>query len=240
MHAPPLLDIVQVVLWFVAGAVSLYFSIGSDRFWTSISTGFFLIFISQGYTVAPWVESPRPAALHAIIGTIAIMVMTYGFQAYYVFSRTLEADGSKLVVYLTTAGVIAASAVFLWSNPEPSPVVLRHIRLIENSNWVFLSLINLDMIRRIYSEIRDTPIARGLIAFGVVFALIFVWRGAELYLQVYAWDSSWSRLAATLNTQLDSANLARIAFSGWVQRVAGVAASVGVAGTFVYLYRLLA
>ena len=70
---------IQVGLWFLAGLISLYFSIGSARIWTSISTGFFLVFLSEGYLLAPWVEDPRLKGIHLIVGTIAIMVMTYGF-----------------------------------------------------------------------------------------------------------------------------------------------------------------
>ena len=33
-----IVEIVQVGLWFLAGAISLYFSIGNARIWTSIST----------------------------------------------------------------------------------------------------------------------------------------------------------------------------------------------------------
>jgi hypothetical protein len=231
----PIIDAIQVGFWFLAAVISLYFSIGNARIWTSISTGFFLIFISEGYLVAPWVIDPHLAAIHSIVGTIAIMVMTFGFQEYYVFSRTLETGGSKLSVYLATAGVIIASIVFLLANPAPSEAVLRHIQLIANANWVFLSLINIDMIRKIYLSARDTPIAPGFLAFVGVFALFFVWRGSELYLQVYCWDIGW----ATATGGAGAADLARIAFSEQVHSVAGLLSSIAVGGTFGYLYRLM-
>ncbi len=220
-------DAAVVGLWLLAGAISLYFSIGNARIWTSISTGFFLIFVSEAYPLAPWIDHPRLVAIHSIIGTIAIMAMTHGFQEYYVFSRTLEAGGRKAVVYLTTAAVIVGSMIFLLINPAPSPAVLRHIRIIENGNWVFLSLINVDMIRKIFVQIRDTRIARGFVAFGIVFVCILLWRGAELYLQVYGWDTE----AAPA--------LARAQFSMGVHRFAGIASSVSVGATFLYLLRLL-
>ncbi|MEK7705460.1 MAG: hypothetical protein AAB426_10910 [Myxococcota bacterium] len=233
------LDVVAVTFWLLAGGLSLYFSIGNARIWTSISTGFFLIFVSEGYLVAPWAHAPRLMAIHSIVGTIAIMVLTHGFQEYYVFSRTLEAGGSKLAVYLTTSVVVLASVVFLLINPAPSATVLRNIRIIENGNWVFLSLINLDMIRKIYAQVRGTPMARGFVAFALVFALVFLWRGSELYLQVYAWDGAWREVLAALGVAGDVKMLGRVVFSSTVHRVAGLAASVSVGATFLYLFRLL-
>lgn len=235
----PILDLIQVALWFLAGAISLYFSIGSARIWTSISTGFFLIFLSEGYRVAPWVEDPRLAAIHFIVGTIAILVMTFGFQEYYVFSRTFEAEGRKARVYLTTLAAIAASLVFLLINPPPSDTVLRHVLMVANVNWVFLSLINLDMIRRIYRQIGESRVAPGFIAFGVAFFFLFLWRGSELYLQVYCWDATWNEHLRQLGAAPDAAHAGRIAFSRWVHEGAGLLSSVSVGATFLYLLRLL-
>lgn len=232
-------EALQLIFWFIAGIISLYFSIGNARIWTSISTGFFLVFISEGYLVAPWIEDPRLAAIHSIVGTIAIMVLTHGFQEYYVFSRTLESGGRKSVVYLTTAGVILASMAFLWINPAPPPAVLRHIRVIANANWVFLALINLDMIRKIIRQLKGSRIARGFVAFAAVFALIFLWRGSELYLQVYAWDAEWMDVARSLGASVEPAQLARVELSLAVHRVAGFLSSLAVGGTFLYLFRLL-
>ena len=234
------IDLVQTVLWFLAGGISFYFSIGNARVWTSISTGFFLIFISQAYLLAPWADYPQLAAIHTIVGTVAIMVMTHGFQEYYVFSRTLEVGGSKLAVYLGCLGVIAASAVFILANPEPQYSVLRNVKMIENASWVFLSLINIDMIRKIYLQIKDSIIAKGFIAFGIVFVMIFLWKGSELYLQVYCWDNDWlifarnAGIADTSGPYMD-----RISLSLLVNQISGLLASLGVGGTFIYLYRLL-
>lgn len=239
MSTTAILDALLVAVWLLAGGISLYFSFGNARVWTSISTGFFLIFVSQAYLLAPWGREPYLAALHAIVGTIAILVMTHGFQEYYVFSRTLETSGSKSNVYLVTAGVIVASAVFLAINPAPSPATLRHMRLIENANWVFLSLINLDMIRKIYLQVRDSRIARGFVAFAVVFTALFLWKGSALYLQVYGWDHEWQSVLAGLGATPDPGYDARIAFSRAVHRASAFVSSVAVGGTFVYLYRLL-
>ncbi len=232
------LQLVQVVLWFLAGGIALYFSIGNSRIWTSISTGFFLLFISQAYLIYPVGGNPRLAAIHYIVGTIAIMVMTFGFQEYYVFSRTLESGGSKFVVYLVTAIVIAGSMMFLLINPEPTPLVLRQIRLIENANWVFLALINIDMAFKIWVQIKESPIAKGFLAFIAVFALIFLWKGAELYLQVFGWDQEFTRLALKSAVKLPPDQI-RIPLSQAVHDFSGLASSLAVGGTFVYLLKKL-
>lgn len=237
------INLVQVIFWFLAGAISFYFSIGNSRIWTSISTGFFLIFISQAYLLNPWTEYHRIEAIHYIIGTIAIMVMTHGFQEYYIFSRTLEVEGRKIMVYLGTLLVISASIIFVYINPKPSFAVLRNIRMIENVTWVFLSIVNLDMIRRIYLQVKDSPISRGFIAFGVVFCFIFLWKGSELYLQVFQWDKQWLDIVSFANIAGEGSDAplyqARIEFSTWVHQVSGLMAGISVGGAFLYLYKLL-
>ena len=162
-----------------------------------------------------------------IVGTIAIMVMSHGFQEYYVFSRTLELEGQKRFVYLGTLGVVAASVVFVLVNPEPTPETLKTIKVIENANWVFLSLINIDLIRKIYLNVRDTPIAKGFLAFMAVFVLLFLWKGSELYIQVY-----------NLDTIADLYPL-RYQLSTVVANLSNLLAGISVAATFLYLARLL-
>ena len=236
-----IIAIVQVVFWLLAGGVSFYFSIGNARVWTSISVGFFLIFLSQLYLLEPsWADYTQLQAVDYIIGTVAIMVMTHGFQEYYVFSRTLDIGGSKLAVYLGTLGVICVSSAFIFINPEPTYTVLRNIKMIENATWVFLAVINIDLIRKIYIQIRDSVISKGFVAFGLVFFFIFLWKGSELYLQVFCWDSDW-HIFATNNSVADTVDLypGRIAFSMMVNQVAAVLSALSVGGTFIYLYRLL-
>ena len=236
-----IIAIVQVVFWLLAGGVSFYFSIGNARVWTSISVGFFLIFLSQLYLLEPsWADYTQLQAVDYIIGTVAIMVMTHGFQEYYVFSRTLDIGGSKLAVYLGTLGVICVSSAFIFINPEPTYTVLRNIKMIENATWVFLAVINIDLIRKIYIQIRDSVISKGFVAFGIVFFFIFLWKGSELYLQVFCWDSDW-HIFATNNSVADTVDLypGRIAFSMMVNQVAAVLSALSVGGTFIYLYRLL-
>ena len=184
-----LLQIVQVLFWLLAGVVSFYFSLGNARVWTSISVGFFLVLIGemipQAMPYLPGAEIPQVEAMGLIIGTISIMVMTHGFQEYYVFSRTLELEGNKSHVYLGTMTVIVASLVFVLYNTTPYYDPMRTVKVVSLTNWVFLSLINIDMIRKIYVNVKDSPISKGFLAFIAVFAFIFLWKGSELYIRVY-------------------------------------------------------
>lgn len=223
-------DVIRVGLWFIAGVISLYFSIGNARIWTSISTGFFLVFISEGYLVAPWVQHPTLMAAHSVFGTIAVLIITHGFMEYYVFARTLETGGAKWEVYALTAGVLLASLVFIFINPEPSAAVVRNIRIVENACWVFLVVINLDLLRKIHLQVKDTPIGPAFMAFGVVFLLIFLWRGSTLYLQVYGWDADAAAAGAFPF---------RVGLATNVNRFASMLSSVTVGGTFLYLARAM-
>jgi len=223
-------DIVQIVFWAIAGITSFVFSIGNSRVWTSISVGFFLILIGEVVPRAlpflPGTGIPEVEAMGYIVSTVAVMVMTHGFMEYYVFSRTLEVEGKKLHVYLGTAVVLASSTVFILINPTPSHETLGTISVIQNTCWVFLAIINIDMIRKIYRNIQDTPISRGFIAFMAVFVFLFLWKGSDLYIQVYD-------LGATdlypFRTQLSMA----------VHEIGSLLSGISVAGTFLYLARLL-
>ncbi len=221
----------QVVLWLIAGLVSFSFSLGNARVWTSITVGFFLILVAEVIPAAipllPGMEYPQIQALSYIFGTIAIMVITHGFQEYYLFSRTLEMDGEKISVYLGVLGVIIASIIFIVINPTPDAATLRTINVVENSCWVFLALINIDMIRKIHQAISDSPISRGFIAFIAVFACIFLWKGSDLYIQVYH--------LSELTEQYPE----RYQLSNAVGLIGNALTSIGVGATFIYLARLL-
>ncbi|HEY3308591.1 MAG TPA: hypothetical protein VGJ93_09055 [Desulfuromonadaceae bacterium] len=234
-------DIIQVVLWGLAGAMSFYFSIGNARVWTSISLGFFLIFLSQAYSINPWVHYYKLSAFHYIIGTVAIMVITHGFLEYYVFCRTFEISGKKVVVYMTTLLILAISGIFLLINPTPSPNTIRNIKMVENAIWVFLSVMNIELIRKIYVAIKDSTISRGFIAFGIVFFCIFLWKGSELYLQIFQWDMDWQYIIAMMTDEVSDIDKypARVQFSQMISQYAGLVTSVSVGGTFFYMYRLL-
>ncbi|PLX92799.1 MAG: hypothetical protein C0621_08830 [Desulfuromonas sp.] len=220
-----------IIFWLIAGVASFYFSLGNARVWTSIAVGFFLILLCEVIPTAmpylPGVDMPQVEAMGYIIGTISILVMSHGFQEYYVFSRTLEFEGNKLGVYLATLGVIAASLVFILINPVPDAATLRVIRIVENTNWVFLSLINIDLIRKIHFNVKDSPISNGFVAFMVVFVFFFLWRGSELYIQVYDLAAHTAEFPV------------RYRLSVMVSDVANLLSGLSVAGTFFYLARLL-
>ena len=224
-------QVVLAVFWLVAGCVSFYFSIGNARVWTSIAVGFFLILLGEiipgALPFLPGLDNPYVLAMGHIIGTISILIMSHGFQEYYVFTRTLDFEGSKLHVYLAVVGVIGASMVFLLINPTPDQDVLRVIRIVENTNWVFLSLINIDLIRKIYFNIKDTPISNGFIAFMVVFACIFLWKGSQLYIDVFNLE------------QLKDTFPMRYEISFWCNNLGNFFASISVGATFLYLGKLL-
>ncbi len=226
------MEMFQVVLgvfWLFAGCVSFYFSLGNARVWTSIAVGFFLILVGEiipgALPFLPGLNNPYVLAMGHIIGTLAILIMSHGFQEYYVFTRTLDFEGSKLHVYLTVVGVIVASLVFLLINPTPDEGVLRVIRIVENTNWVFLSLINIDLIRKIHLNIKDTPISNGFLAFMVVFACIFLWKGSQLYMDVFSLDTKQHLINYTI--------------SHYANLVGDLLASLSVGGTFLYLGKLL-
>jgi hypothetical protein len=230
-------NIVQVVLWLIAGVVSFYFSIGNARVWTSIAVGFGLILIGellpQALPFLPGANLPQVEAMGFIVGTISILVMSHGFQEYYVFSRTFEAEGSKVMVYVTTIGVIVCSFLFILINPEPvndaaaGRHTLRSIEVVSLTCWTFLSLINIDLIRKIYLNVKDSPIGKGFIAFMLVFIFMFLWKGSELYIRVYDLDALADVFPFRYNLSLAVAN------------VANILASLSVGGTFLYLARLL-
>lgn len=223
------LHLVLAVFWLIAGGVAFYFSLGNARVWTSIAVGFFLILLGEiipgALPFLPGLDDPYILTMGHIIGTIAILVMSHGFQEYYVFTRTLDFEGNKLFVYLAVAGVVFASLVFLMINPEPGADVRRVVRIVENTNWVFLSLINIDLIRKIYLNIRDTPISRGFIAFMVVFACIFLWKGSQLYIDVYDLEHRKDLINYTI--------------SYYTNLGGNLLASLSVGATFIYLARLL-
>ena len=223
--------IITLPLWILAGVVSFYFSLGNARVWTSIAVGFFLILVAEilptAITFLPGLEIPEVKAMTSIVGTMAILIMSHGFQEYYVFSRTLELEGSKSVVYLSTIAVIIASAVFIWINITPDARTLEIIDIVENTNWVFLSLINIDLIRKIYINIQDSPISKGFAAFIFVFAFIFLWKGSELYLHIYDLESLKDMYPFRYNLSM------------YCKEIGNVLAGLSVGGTFIYLAKLL-
>ena len=235
-----IVTLIQVITWFLASVISFYFSIGNARVWTSIGTGFFLIFLSQAYELNPFTYYAKMGPIHSLIGAISIILIAHGFLEYYIFSRTLEISGSKKVVYLATVVMIALAAAFIILNPTPSANTARNIRMIENTIWVILSVFIIDLIRKIYAVVKDSVIGKGFVAFGIVFVLILLWKGSELYLQVYQWDKDWLDIITITGEETDFEQFAgRAHFALLMNQVLGLLSGFSVGGTFIYLYRLL-
>ncbi len=226
-----ILHYLQLALWLVAGLVSFYFSLGSARVWTSIALGFFLVLIGEIIPSAipflPGLDLAEVRALGYIVSTIAIMVMTHGFQEYYIFSRTLELEGRRRWVFLGTLAVLAGSVLFVLVNPVPTPRTIETIHIIENATWTFLALVNLDLIRKIYANVKGSPIGNGFLAFLGVFVSIFLWKGSQLYIQVY--DLAAVAASFPFRYQLSVA----------VANIGNLLSSVAVGATFLYLARRL-
>jgi hypothetical protein len=235
-----IVTLIQVVTWFLASAISFYFSIGNARVWTSIATGFFLIFISQAFELNPYTFYAKMGPIHNLVGTISIILIAHGFLEYYIFSRTLEITGSKKAVYVTTLVMIALAAGFIIINPTPSANVARNVKIFENTIWVILAVFIIDLLRKIYDVVRDSIIAKGFLAFGIVFAFILLWKGSELYLQLYQWDKDWLDIIAITGEESDYEQyVTRANFALLMNQIFGLLSAFSVGGTFVYLYRLL-
>ena len=234
-------DLVQVLFWGLAGAISFYFSIGNARVWTSISIGFFLIFLSQAYGINPWGHYQKLTAFHSIVGIVAIMIITHGFLEYYVFCRTFEISGNKLVVYLGTIAFLLISSLFLVLNPVPSPNSIRNFKMVENAIWVILCIMNLEVIRKIYTAIKGSDISRGFIAFGAVFICILLWKCSDLYLQIFQWDNDWQEIITLMTEESTDIEeyIGRVTFFQEVSRYAGLLSGISVGGAFTYVFRLL-
>jgi hypothetical protein len=235
-------DLVLVFFWFVAAVISFYFSLGNARLWTSISIGFFLIFWSQAYLLNPYASSYfRVTAVHNIIGAVSILLISHGFQEYFVFTRTLEITGSKRTIYFTAITAIIIGILVVYLNPKPSLFALRNYRMMENTVWLFLSLVNIYVIFKIYQEMKDSPIASGILSFALVFICIVMWKGSDLYLQIYQWDSAWLTLVEEYDLGIKTYGmddtLVKVAQS--LNSVGAMLSGLSVGGTFAYLFKLL-
>jgi hypothetical protein len=100
---------------------------------------------------------------------------------------------------------------------------------------------NLEIIRKIYVAIKDSDISKGFIAFGVVFLCIFIWRGSDMYLQVFQWDKDWQDIIAIMTEESSDIEeyIGRVTLCQEVNRYAGLLSGLSVGGAFVYMYRLL-
>lgn len=235
-------DLVLVFFWFVAAVVSFYFSWGNARLWTSISIGFFLIFWSQAYLLNPYASSYfRVTAVHNIIGAISILLISHGFQEYFVFTRTLEITGSKRTIYLTTVISIIVGILVVYLNPKPSLFALRNYKMMENTVWLFLSMTNIYVVFKIWREMKDSPIASGILCFAGVFFFIVLWKGSDLYLQLYQWDATWQTLVEEYDLGIKTYGmddiLVKVAQN--LNSIGALLSGLSVGGTFAYLFKLL-
>ena len=234
-------SLLLVFFWFVAAAFSFYFSLNNSRIWTSISIGFFLLFWSQSYQLNPWHETfTVMIAVHYMIGTVAILVISHGIQEYFVFTRTLEITGSKKTIYIGTAAILAFTILVVSLNPKPSLYVLRNYRMMNNTVWFYLCIINIYTIFKIYKEMKDSPIANGILSFGVVFIFALIWKGAGLYLMMYQWDKPWLDIIEFDGISTDIAlHQGKVDIAKSLFKIFNFVTSFSVAGTFAYLFKLL-
>jgi hypothetical protein len=220
-----------VMLWIVAGGLALRFGLGNARVWRGMAVGFLLIPVSELVPLMfSGLSAPLPGyarAMGNVVGIAAILAISHSLQEYYAFTQTLEERGSKLPLGLVMVGAIAAALLLLLASPEPTAVVQRAIRIVENTNWVFLSVINIGLIRKIRSNLENSPVSRGFVALTGVFACIVLWKGCELYLDVYPLDLF--KESSPLCYQV-------VRFCGYA---GNLLAGLGAGAAFTYLARLL-
>jgi len=230
-----------VFCWLIAASISLYFSMNNSRIWTSIGIGFFLLFWSQSFQLNPWHETfTVMIAIHFMIGTISILLVSHGIQEYYLFTRTLEITGSKKTIYLGTVLIVLVSIIVISLNPKPTLYVLRNYRMMNNTVWFFLCILNIYYITKIYMEMKDSPIANGIICLGLVFVFALIWKGSGMYLNMYQWDKAWLDIIEFdgISTDIDM-HRGKVDFARSLFKYFNVVTSVSVAGTFAYLFKLL-
>lgn len=230
-----------VFCWLIAASISLYFSMNNSRIWTSIGIGFFLLFWSQSFQLNPWHETfTVMIAIHFTIGTISILLVSHGIQEYYLFTRTLEITGAKKTIYLGTLLIILCSILVISLNPKPSLYVLRNYRMMNNTVWFFLCILNIYYIAKIYMEMKDSPIAKGIICLGLVFVFALIWKGSGMYLNMYMWDKSWLDIIEFTGGSTDiKEHMGKVSFARSLFKTFNFVTSISVAGTFAYLFKLL-
>lgn len=238
-------NVILVVAWLVAGLVSLYFSVYNSRIWTSVSIGFFLLVWAQSFQINPWADMfPLLVAIHYTVGTIAIIIVSYGIQEYYFFTRTLEVSGAKTHIYLGAAALVGFASLAIAVNPEPTQFVLRNYRLANNIVWVMLCLVNIITVTRIYRELEGSPVAKGILGLGLVFLFSLIWKGSSLYLIMYQWDKDWMMIAKTVGAAGLLPDIAshvyRIEFAKTMFKTFNILTSISVMGSFAYLLRVMA
>jgi hypothetical protein len=179
-------------------------------------------------------------AIHFTIGTISILMVSHGIQEYYLFTRTLEITGSKKTIYLGTLLMILVAILLISLNPKPSLYVLRNYRMMNNIVWTFLCILNLYYVVKIYMEMKDSPIANGIVCLGLVFVFALIWKASGMYLMMYQWDKAWMDIIEFTGESTDiKLHMAKVETARWLFKTFNVLTSFSVAGTFMYLFKLL-
>lgn len=233
-----LVGIIQAILWGISGIICLVFSFGNSRLWTSISTGFFLLLISEAYRLNPYVYFYKLAALHYAISTLAIIIITYGFLEYFIFCRALVISGKKRTVYFSIILAIVVSGAILFFSPDPSQQILRNVKMVDNAVWVFFSLFIIYLTLGSYSIIKESDIAKGILMLTFSFVLIIIWKASELYLQIFLLDNAWQNIISlTDETSNVYFHPMLTRYLNVINASSGILASISVGGAFAYIYR---
>ncbi len=234
-------SIITLFCWFFATVVSFFFSLNSARIWTSISVGFFLLFICQFWQLNPWYETINIlVAIQHAAGAISVILISIGIYEYFLFTRTLEIADSKKTIYIGTAFIILTSILIIAMNPKPSLYVTRNIHLMSSTVWFYLCLINILTVIKIYTAMKGSPISKGILSFGLFFVFALVWKGTDLYLMIYQWDESWLDITkiSSLSTDI-SLHSSRVKIADMILKTFNFLTGLSVAGSLAYLYRLL-
>jgi hypothetical protein len=221
----------RLVLWLVAACVALYFGAVQARIWRGLAVGFVLLAIGSLlpltflllFGVAPGVVQ----ALGAVAGIIASLLVTLGIQEYYAFTQTLDERESRFSLGWEVAALGGFLLFLVLAGPDSSVSVLRGLRIMENSSWVFLTLVNLGLIAKICRKLAGTPVNQGLAALAGVCTCIVLWRGSELYLDVYRFEAArflWSGSSRLIS---------------FCSLTGEILAALGISAGLVYLARLL-
>lgn len=238
-HALP--DLVSTAFLLIATISGLLISIERARFWRAISTGFFLLFCSQVWVLTPYASSfLHMTAINSAVSAISILMISYGIQEYYIFTRTLEARDSRVPLYITLIIAILAVTLIIYQNPKPNLFALRNYRIMECTIWLFLSFINIYVVFSIWREMKGAPTSAGIASLCLVFICLAAWKGSSLYLLIYQWDNSWQSLVETYYLELKTYGMESIlAASAYrLNSVAGLLAGILSGVSFTWLYTL--
>ncbi|MBW2476955.1 MAG: hypothetical protein JRE63_06480 [Deltaproteobacteria bacterium] len=176
-------------LWIIAGALSISLFFRFPRIWSNIALGFILIpcgeIILLNGSILPRLENNYILTLGHVLGMVAMLAISSGIHEYYIFTRSLDCIENRPNIVVLVIATLLGSMLFLVVNPHPDEAVRDAIRIAENTIWICLSLININLLRKIYLTLKDAPIAGAFRAFLVLFLGFLLWKGSQLYMDVY-------------------------------------------------------